>query len=311
MTNVLAPYVKQQFFSNTGQFLVGGLLTTYQAGSTIPIATYNSTGALNTNPVVLNSRGEADIWLLPNVGYRFVLTDSAGNQIPGYPIDNIFVSQLITLYGGVDTGNLNAYQLNFAANFTSLQNGIVLYFIASNTNTGPSTLDVNGLAFTPIINQSGSALSPGQIVAGGVTAVLYFNGNWLLTSSTGSVPQSGSFTATVTGGTNAPVSCAYTINGSFVSLNLPYSAFTSTANSFTYAGLPAILQPATNKVLPLGVMQNNTAVASNAQAWLGSTGTITFLLNGSSSGWTTSGTKGCGFLSGPLQIGNSICYSLL
>jgi len=47
----------QQFFDNNGVPLSGGLLYTYQAGSSTPLATYtdiNGTIA-NPNPIVLNS----------------------------------------------------------------------------------------------------------------------------------------------------------------------------------------------------------------------------------------------------------------
>jgi hypothetical protein len=49
----------QQFFNNNGEPLNGGLVYTYQAGSSTPLATYtdiNGTTA-NANPIVLDSSG--------------------------------------------------------------------------------------------------------------------------------------------------------------------------------------------------------------------------------------------------------------
>ena len=77
------PSPRWQFFStSTGKPLVGGKLYTYSAGTTTPLATYtDSTGSTpNTNPIVLDSRGEASIWVGSGL-YKFVLKDAAGNTI--------------------------------------------------------------------------------------------------------------------------------------------------------------------------------------------------------------------------------------
>ena len=82
----------EQFFDNNGIPLSGGLLYTYQAGSSTPLATYttiNETVA-NANPIVLNSSGRLNnqIWLTYGYFYNFVLQDSSGNLIGTY--DNIY-----------------------------------------------------------------------------------------------------------------------------------------------------------------------------------------------------------------------------
>ncbi len=179
-TAVLSPLLKQRFYDNNGNPLYLGTLTTYAAGTVTPIATYtDSTGSTpNANPIVLNTRGECDCWVLPNVSYKFQLKDSAGNLI--WTIDNVVNSQLITLYGGVDTGSANVYVVNFTASFAALTDGVIVVFIASNANTGASTLNVNGLGVVNILNQDGSALRSGQIATNQVIQVMYKGGNWLL-----------------------------------------------------------------------------------------------------------------------------------
>jgi hypothetical protein len=181
-TAFLSPNAKFVAFANGGAPLAGGQLFTYSAGTSTPIATYtdNTGGTTNTNPVILNSRGEANVWILPNVGYKFILEDAAGNTL--WTVDQIFNSQLLTLFGGVDTGAANAYVLNFATPFTSYANGEVIYFIPSFTNSGPSTLNVNGLGPIPIVNINGTPLGAGQITAGQTTQVMYYNGNFQLIS---------------------------------------------------------------------------------------------------------------------------------
>jgi len=87
-TTLLSPTPKLQFFDANGAPLAGGLLYTYEAGSTTPLATYtDSTGvSANTNPIVLDSRGEANVWL-EGATYKFALYTSVGVLI--WTVDNI------------------------------------------------------------------------------------------------------------------------------------------------------------------------------------------------------------------------------
>lgn len=87
----LTPTPKQQFFDANGDPLVAGKVYTYAGGTTTPIATYTSqTGATaNTNPIILDSRGMANIWLQPTIAYKFVVTDE--NDVLQYTTDNILV----------------------------------------------------------------------------------------------------------------------------------------------------------------------------------------------------------------------------
>lgn len=80
MTVNLSPTPYQRFVDSNGNALSGGLLYTYAAGTTTPQATYtDSTGGTpNQNPIVLNTRGEASIWLDPTLSYKFVLQTSGG-----------------------------------------------------------------------------------------------------------------------------------------------------------------------------------------------------------------------------------------
>ena len=86
--STLSPTPKLQFFDANGAPLVGGKLYTYAAGTTTPLASYtDSTGNIaNTNPIVLDSRGEANVWL-SGVSYKFALYTSVGVLI--WTVDNI------------------------------------------------------------------------------------------------------------------------------------------------------------------------------------------------------------------------------
>lgn len=71
-----------QFFTAAGVPLVGGKLFTYASGTTVPAATYTSSTGItaNTNPVILDSRGEASVWFGPSK-YSLVLKDADDNLI--------------------------------------------------------------------------------------------------------------------------------------------------------------------------------------------------------------------------------------
>lgn len=85
---VLTPSPKMQFFDINGEPLVGGKVYTYLAGTTTPQATYtDNTGATaNPNPVILNARGEASIWL-SGANFKFKLTDA--NDVEIWTVDYI------------------------------------------------------------------------------------------------------------------------------------------------------------------------------------------------------------------------------
>ena len=87
----LTPTPKQQFFDANGNPLVAGKVYTYAGGTTTPIATYTDQagGTANTNPIILDSRGMANIWLQPTIAYKFLITDS--NDVTQYTTDNIIV----------------------------------------------------------------------------------------------------------------------------------------------------------------------------------------------------------------------------
>ncbi len=283
-TYTLAPYAQQKFFANDGTPLAYGQLTTYAAGSTTPIATYsNSSGALNTNPIQLNARGECSLWLLPNVAYKLSLADSSGNLVSGYPVDNIINSQLLTLFAGVDTGVANAYLVNYSAPYTSYTQGNpVIYFVASNSNTGASTINVsiNGtpLGIVSIVNPNLTPLTAGQIVAGQMTQIVWQTGQFILTSigataglnigTFGAEVSIASANVTDLGSTgthtiNVTGSSVITALGTSASINAPIFVV-------RFSGSPILTYNATSLITPSGANINVNAGDAMLAEYLGS-----------------------------------------
>ena len=85
---VLTPSPKTAFVDAAGEPLVGGQLYTYIAGTTTLQTTYTDSTATtaNTNPIILDSRGEANVWLGGAI-YKFVLKDADDALI--WTVDNI------------------------------------------------------------------------------------------------------------------------------------------------------------------------------------------------------------------------------
>ena len=123
--SVLSPAAKMQFTDITGAPLVGGFLYTYIAGTTTPLATYTDSSGVtsNPNPVVLNARGEASVWLGANT-YKFKLTDSNNNEI--WTVDNIAAPT--SALSPVLSGNvvINTDSSNPALKITQVGTGAVI-----------------------------------------------------------------------------------------------------------------------------------------------------------------------------------------
>lgn len=103
MTAQLMPYFIQKFFDANGNALSGGKLFTYQAGTSTPLATYTdeTAGTPNANPIVLDSSGQASVWL-GSSAYKLILQDSLGNVIK--TVDNVSYINL----GSIDKTMVNS-----------------------------------------------------------------------------------------------------------------------------------------------------------------------------------------------------------
>jgi len=127
---VLTPAAKMQFFAASGIPLAGGLLYTYAAGTTTPSATYtdSSGGTANSNPIVLDARGEANVWL-GAATYKFKLCDSTNTEI--WTVDNI--SAPTSALSPVLSGNVTVSSNSSGAALKVTQTGTGAIFVAQNS----------------------------------------------------------------------------------------------------------------------------------------------------------------------------------
>ena len=103
MSASLSPLPKLQFFDANGNPLVGGRLYTFAAGTTTPLDTYtDATGTIAaSNPIVLNGRGECEVWL-GGAPYKFRLETSAGVEV--WTVDDVMTTNA-DQYTSAATGN--------------------------------------------------------------------------------------------------------------------------------------------------------------------------------------------------------------
>jgi len=78
-----------------------------------------------------------------------------------------------------DIGIANAYVVNLALAPLSYSNGLTISFKAANANTGPATVNVNGLGIKQLTRSNGNALVAGDIALDQIVTVI-FSGNKFL-----------------------------------------------------------------------------------------------------------------------------------
>lgn len=171
----LLPNGQQQFIDATGKPYNAGKVYFYSNFPTCTVLanTWSDQAqtVLNANPVTLDAAGRATIF--GSGGYCQVLKDSAGNTIwSKYTGDTSSTTNLN--WGNTSGGTANAQTVT-ATGFSGA-NGQTLYFKAGYTNTGTTTLTVNGATTASIVRDVATGtvfLSGGEIVAGNIIGVTY------------------------------------------------------------------------------------------------------------------------------------------
>lgn len=164
-TGVLGPYGKGQWFDDNGAPLNGGLLYSYEAGTTTPLATY-TTAALtvaNANPLVLDSAGRGLYFLAPSTAYKLVLKTSAGVTI--WTVDNVVFStetvSVLSKSGDYTVVTADGDDVLILADASSASFTISLYTAVGNSGKRITVLRTDSTLNTVTIDPNGSELIGG------------------------------------------------------------------------------------------------------------------------------------------------------
>jgi hypothetical protein len=168
----LTPTPKQQIYGSDGAPLVGGKIYTYSAGTTTPLATYTDSGAgtANTNPIILNSLGQANIWLT-TASYKFSVYTSADVLL--YTVDNISApldsaGLALALSSPTPIGN-TAPNTGAFTTLTATTGNITTVNATTSTTTGVTTTG------TLTFSGGGSMTRPSQAGIQSITATVAAN----------------------------------------------------------------------------------------------------------------------------------------
>lgn len=160
---------RHRFYKNDGTVNAGGKVYTYTAGTTTPTATYTTSAGdvANTNPIILNSKGEADIWVTGQIKVNVLESDDT--QVTGWPVDNIGSSSVGSsanaLWAGTATGTANALTLTPSTAISAYAVGQSFIFKAgASSNSGATTVAISGLSAIAV-QSNGAACSGGEILA--------------------------------------------------------------------------------------------------------------------------------------------------
>jgi len=266
-----------QFFDDNGDPLTGGLLYTYAAGTTTPLATYtDSTGATpNTNPIVLDSAGRvtAQVFLTTGSSYKFVLQTSASvtiwtkDNIDGIPESSITSLRLNgSTSGYVDLQTVpvaGANTITFpAATGTVLLDPNTAFTGTSTFETISATKDISGRT----LNASGSITVGSYLYGSGTGQFKIPEGT--TAQRAGSFTGIGSITATTLSLSSVSAGTAYvgaTITGTGVTAGTRITAFvtgTGGAGTYTVSASQTVASTTITDQAVAGMMRYNSTLST-------------------------------------------------
>ncbi len=227
------------------------------------------------NPAQIESGFEAVQYFTPSDIYYYTVDNrplqnlAYNDQVLATGVDNntAAIASIISSTGGsyaVDTGTANAYDVPLSPALTSVADGDRISFRPLHTNTGASTVAVNALTVVPILQQDGTQLVGGEIIADGVSALEYssFYTAWILLNS--AIPRAklaGSSTQ-VFSAANATASTQVPNAGQIQGGGLNFATDTGTANAISVTLSPALTTRTEGQRIWFKAAATNTAATT-------------------------------------------------
>lgn len=286
---VVTPTPKAQFFYADGTPLVGGKVYTYSAGTTTPQVSYTDYTGLtpNENPVILDSRGEANIWL-GELSYKFRLTDE--NDVEIWTVD--YVTAPLTSVSPVLSGNvtISTDSIGPALKITQIGTGNA---ILVQDSTDPDT--------TPFVVTNDGSVGIGTTVPATKLAV---NG----TISTDTIQEyTSSAGVTISG---VPIANS-AIAGDYLRIAAKTAVASTTGTSISFTGIPTWAKRVT--VMFVGVSTDSTSpilVKLGTGAGISSTNYISTGARLAAAG-TTIGTSTAGLIINSTDAADTVSGTLV
>jgi hypothetical protein len=287
MTVALAPPPKFSSQLVTGAPLVGGKLYTYAAGTSTPLASYTdyTGGVANANPVVLDSRGEADVWFAQGSAYKLVLKDSADVTI--WTVDGVNYSGAAGQSILFADGTVGAPSISFV-NSTAMG-----FYRVSNNVLGLATAGVLAVTFDASQNV-GIGITP--------TTKLDVNGTFkargAVTVTTGGVTITAGGLIVTAGGATITGTVGVTGNTTLTGTNAFVGATTVSGGVFASRGFTDNATAAQWNIDSTGRLLNNGNLQTGFAALLGSNHTATGVIIFGSTGFVGGFNYGSGYNTG-------------
>ncbi len=190
---VVMPPGKQAYYNTAGAPLVGGRIRTFAAGTSTPKATFSDAAGTipNTNPVVLDARGEATVYW--SGAYKVQLEDSLGAVL--WTVDNFVATDAIATDSRVTLASATTVDLGSTGSRTVDITGTASIQSFGTTAQDGTWRYVRFLGAATLVYNATSMILPGgasvTAAAGDVaTAICLGAGNWqVLTYQRAPVPS--------------------------------------------------------------------------------------------------------------------------
>lgn len=267
------------------------LTTTQTSGGlflNIDAISYPLVGIVNTNATISNTTSSdavnANFYFTPvnyvpgNGGANFALGSVTANL---FGIDSALATtqQFQQFNYALDTGAVNAYIADLTPAISGLLDGMLVRFKVGTTNTGASTLTVNGFGPTAITTTTLTALTGSELFNGMMAELQYDGTEWqLLNPANTIVAPVDSNTATTGFGSVAIGTALQNTLGYDILVNISIAATVATGATIVM-GVGSTNTPTTNPVtasFSVGLTASFSAIVPNGYYLLvNTTGTIT------------------------------------